>query len=130
MPSERDQFKRLTATPPLRNLQFQEYLTLAMMVTAKWDRASSLTKSPSPEELAASGEFTEREFAEYREAAARMIRDYTATIAQPKPSWAVPVLQGMVSSFCYTILLITVAVILKYSGIDILGIAELVIGKK
>jgi hypothetical protein len=88
MPSEREQFKRLTATPPLRNLQFQEYLTLAMLVAAKWDRASSLTKNPTSADLATSDQFTEREFAEYRESAARMIRDYTATIAQPQTCWA------------------------------------------
>jgi len=100
-----------------------------MLVAAKWDKASSLTKNPTSADLATSDQFTEREFAEYRESAARMIRDYTASIAQPQTSWAIPILQGMAASFCYTIFLIITALILKFSGIDLLGILELVVGK-
>jgi hypothetical protein len=126
MPSEYDQIKRLFAATPNTILELQEHLALAMLVAAKWDKATNQHENPSHDDVAACDRFTEKEMAEHREAAARLIRSYTATIALPPESWARPILQGMASSFCYTLFLIITALILKFSGI---GVLELVVGK-
>jgi hypothetical protein len=125
MPSERDQFDRLIAELPHRTLQLQEHVALALMVTSKWDKAyAKYGADPSPAQVAECDTFTEREVLEHRDSAARMMRDYAAAVAQPAVGWAVPIGQGVLAGFIYSLLLILVAFILHFSGVDILGVLE------
>jgi hypothetical protein len=115
MPSESDQVKRVIAALPHRTLQIQEHLALALMVMGKWDRTyAQYGAVPTPVQAAASDNFTNKELSDYREAAARMTSEFAACVSQPKEGWLIPVLQGVLASFFYSILLIVIGLIFYF----------------
>ena len=125
MPAERDQADRIIREGPAGRPNLQEHIVLALMVIAKWDHAyDQFGADPTPDEVAGCDAFTDREVQAHRDTAGRMVTEMVANLLQPDPGWTVPVAQGVLAAFIYSLLLICTAAILHYSGVDLLGVLE------
>ena len=87
-------------------------VALGLTTQRKWDRAENSNPSPTPAQLAIADAFTPSEFQAFTDGASGLIRDYVAGIPDArKSSFWLPVWQGMLSAFFYSLFLIAAALL-------------------
>ena len=129
MPTERDFVDDVFAAAADRITFLRQTLALGLMVVDKWDRTdndkNNLRATP---ELISIIHFTDREAAGFISEADLLMRDYVSGIAiasaplKSRSEWWWEVWQGVVAAFCYSLLLILLAIVVRLGGHDLIDI--------
>ena len=129
MPTEREVFARLFKTGPVSEGQFLEYiLILGQLTFYKFDKVESIEieggKILSSDVIQSiADEFTERQIEDFRKNAQSSLSEYRAR--NRSTAFWYGVWQNLTATFLYSLLIVVFALILKYSGkdlVDFLGL--------
>lgn len=125
MPSERDLVRVAYASSTDFHANLRSLVALGLTVAREWDRAERNHSSPSAEQVARFDDFTDAEAAEFLSRASGMLRDYAGSIPQQQPrSFWLPVWQGVLSAFVYSVMVVVAAVLTRLGGHDLIDIAR------
>jgi hypothetical protein len=118
MPTEREKaLQLLTGDPKTVNL-----LTMGLFQYYKWDQVRSKEAGKTPlrndEIVAIADAATDRQWKDYEETASKTLRAITAS----EDKWVLPIFQGIISAFLYSLLLLGSLLIVKYFDIDVLHV--------
>lgn len=126
MPGEREAVENAVRSSRDRQEFLQVALGLGFMVISKWDRADAkYGNTPGPEQAAEFDSFTEAEVREFNRRASQHLGEHVAVqVDSRRPSFWLPVWQGVISAFFYSLFLIVIYLLVKYGGHDLLDIAR------
>ena len=128
LPGEREQVAEVLEKSTRLYDTLLQTTALGLLVMAKYDRAESqFGQTYDASQLAACDRFTAAEINGFREQAGITLSQFASYLSIPRADrgwsgWAVPIAQGFVSAFLYSVFLILVAILAKLGGHDLLDI--------
>ena len=128
MPGERDQVAEVIENSALPYNNLQQTLALGLLVMAKHDRADDQAGPGYTDgQLADMDRFTRGEMDRFREQASIMLTQFSSyltlgDVAALRAGWLVPIAQGLISAFLYSVFLILIAILARLGGHDLIDI--------
>ena len=123
MQTERDAVDAVVRSSEDLDAYLEALVDLGLTVVRKWDRADTGDSAPAPLAVAAYDRFTVAETRQFASNAAVLLRDYVAFVPKSEPvPFMLPVWQGVLSAFLYSLLLILFAVLVRLGGHDLIDI--------
>lgn len=129
MPTEREFVEAYVLASDDRTTLLRQAAAIGLLVVSKWDRADAAHNGEvSLTDAAPYGNCTDREASGFTSEANALIRDYVSGMAiastppKTRAEWWWEVWQGVVAAFCYSLLLILLAVVVRLGGHDLIDI--------
>lgn len=126
MPGEREAVENAVRSGSDSQEFLQVALGLGLMVISKWDRADAkYGTTPGPEQAAEFDSFTDAEVRAFNRRASQLLGEHVAVqVDRRRPSFWLPVWQGVISAFLYSLFLVIIYLLVKHGGHDLLDIAR------